>query len=265
LSTTNWNEAVPDIISLIGLDPFAPRLDAALNALAPFDLSCCFAYPSGARPLLLHDGLKGVSSPDIMANYINGTYVLDAVYDACQAGKAAGIYRLSEIAPDNFFEGDYYNSPEFHPCISMQTGSLAEEIVFLAPYGGGHLAYSLLRQRNANLFSAAEFERLQQVAPLVTSLIRKHWASLESQARRTDAGGEISKSFDTFAADRLTERERMIVSMILRGHSSLSAARSLDISEGTVKNHRKNIYAKLGISSQTELFNMFIRHLFEAR
>ena len=36
---------------------------------------------------------------------------------------------------------------------------------------------------------------------------------------------------------------------------------SLGIAEGTVKNHRKHIHAKLGISSQAELFALFLRHL----
>jgi len=46
--------------------------------------------------------------------------------------------------------------------------------------------------------------------------------------------------------------------MILRGHSALSIATTLDIAEGTVKNHRKSIYSKLSIASQQELFTKFI-------
>ncbi len=46
--------------------------------------------------------------------------------------------------------------------------------------------------------------------------------------------------------------------MILRGHSSLSISLHLGIAEGTVKNHRKHLYFKLGISSQSELFHLFV-------
>ena len=42
-----------------------------------------------------------------------------------------------------------------------------------------------------------------------------------------------------------------------------SIARNLDIAEGTVKNHRKSIYAKLGISSQRELFTQFVRYMLQ--
>ena len=59
----------------------------------------------------------------------------------------------------------------------------------------------------------------------------------------------------------LPPRAVEITSLILRGHSTMSIAERLGIVEGTVKIHRKNIYHKLGISSQAELFGTFIRQL----
>ena len=49
-----------------------------------------------------------------------------------------------------------------------------------------------------------------------------------------------------------------IVKLVLRGYSTKSISQSLGISPGTVKVHRENIYGKLGVSTQAELFNMFI-------
>jgi DNA-binding NarL/FixJ family response regulator len=70
-------------------------------------------------------------------------------------------------------------------------------------------------------------------------------------------------AFERFGQDTLSPREQMVVQLILRGHSAHSIARSLEIAEGTVKNHRKSIYAKLGISSQQELFSRFIRSMLQ--
>ena len=261
-----WLECLPALIETVGSMPFALKLDAALDAFCAFDLSCAFAYRPDGPPVLLHDGLKGISSPQIMANYINGTYVLDAVYDACCKMIDPGLYRLCELAPDDFLEGNYYNSPEVHPCISLETGSLSEEIVFICETEQAHIAYSLLRHKNSQPFSEDEFTRLKSVAPTVLSLLRRQWPRENPPPVAASLGGssanQIAHSFDTFADDKLTSREQLVVSMILRGHSSLSTANILGIAEGTVKNHRKHIYSKLGISSQTELFNMFICHLF---
>ena len=59
----------------------------------------------------------------------------------------------------------------------------------------------------------------------------------------------------------LTPREIEITALVLQGHSSGSISRHLSIAPGTVKNHRKSIYQKLDVSSQSELFAMFIQQL----
>lgn len=256
----DWAAAQPALIMAVGDDVFPARLDAALRTVAPFDLTCAFAYPTDESPQLLHDTLASVSTPEIMRNYLNGTYLLDAVYTACRRGTPPGLYRLAELAPDAFFEGEYYNSPDVHPCISMESGALAEEIVFLARTSQGvDLAYSLLRQNGSPAFSESDFSALQAVTPMVLAFMMRHWQGLRGNGG--GAGDGIEQAFATFAAARLTAREQTIVSLILRGHSSASIGLNLGIAEGTVKIHRKHIYAKLDISSQTELFNLFVRHI----
>ncbi|MBN3821885.1 helix-turn-helix transcriptional regulator, partial [Paraburkholderia sp. Se-20369] len=66
-----------------------------------------------------------------------------------------------------------------------------------------------------------------------------------------------------FGADLLTDREMSIARMVLRGNSSKAIAEKLAISPETVKVHRRHLYAKLGISSQPELFSRFIQALGE--
>jgi DNA-binding NarL/FixJ family response regulator len=262
-----WQTHIPALVRILGTDAFPASLDQALRDLVPFDLSCAFAYTLETRPQLIHDGLRNVSSAAVMSNYLNGTYLLDAVYDACRRATPAGLYRLKDLAPDDFFEGDYYNSPEFHPCISMETGSLSEEIVFLTRSDGVYFAYSLLRQRQHAAFSEPEFAALRSVADTVIAFMEQQWKSLaasQNSARTlpNDNDMRLSRAMETFGQDRLTAREQAIAGMILQGHSSLSIAANLNLSEGTVKNHRKHIYAKLGIYSQSGLFKLFIDHIF---
>jgi DNA-binding NarL/FixJ family response regulator len=42
------------------------------------------------------------------------------------------------------------------------------------------------------------------------------------------------------------------------GHSTKSIARELGIAPGTVMVHKRNLFSKLGITSQYELFSRFI-------
>jgi DNA-binding CsgD family transcriptional regulator len=56
--------------------------------------------------------------------------------------------------------------------------------------------------------------------------------------------------------DTLTEREKQIAALLLKGRTSKLIAAELYLSENTVKTHIKNIYSKLGIKSKSELFNI---------
>lgn len=52
----------------------------------------------------------------------------------------------------------------------------------------------------------------------------------------------------------LTERERQIVALLLKGRTYKLISSELHLSENTVKTHIKNIYSKLAVNSKAELF-----------
>ncbi|MGL5012211.1 MAG: response regulator transcription factor [Paracoccaceae bacterium] len=255
-------ETVGQIIGKVGTEGFGPALDAALQCLVPFDLTAIMAYPAGQRPALLHDGLNNVSDPGAMQAYLTGTYLLDAFYTACKNEIAEGLYRLSDVAPDAFFEGEYYNSPLVHPCISLSSGALAEEIAFVVRLQNGvYVTYSLMRSNGGRAFGADELARLAPYVPIVRAAVQRNWAAWVPPGQRAAQADPTKAAFRSFAADVLSPREQDIVGLVLLGHSSASVGLNLGIAEGTVKNHRKHIHAKLGISSQAELFALFLRHL----
>jgi DNA-binding CsgD family transcriptional regulator len=57
----------------------------------------------------------------------------------------------------------------------------------------------------------------------------------------------------------LTAREADVCAGILLGYSTVGLSLTLGISTNTVATHRKHAYAKLGISSQNELFARYLR------
>ncbi len=76
-----------------------------------------------------------------MLAYLNGLYLLDPFYQACREGLASGLYRLEEIAPDHFRQGEYYLS-YFHDNV------LEDEVQFILQVPGqGALSLSLGMQR----------------------------------------------------------------------------------------------------------------------
>ena len=88
------------------------------------------------------------------------------------------------------------------------------------------------------------------------------WESREGAGSHVDHDHgmhrRLTECFENFGEDALTQREREITQLLLRGHSSKSIARELGIAPGTVMVHKRNLFAKLGITSQYELFSSFI-------
>ncbi|PAV71542.1 hypothetical protein WR25_08951 [Diploscapter pachys] len=56
---------------------------------------------------------------------------------------------------------------------------------------------------------------------------------------------------------QITTRESDVLRLLLSGFSNKEIAGKLSLSAETVKVHRRNIYAKLNIKSQSELFARF--------
>ncbi len=247
---------------------FPDVLIRALQTVATFNLHAFVLYPKDDRPRFLHHNLTTVTSQKVLDTYTSGTYVLDAVYVACRSGVASGLYRMLDLAPDAFTESEYYQSSDLHPCVSDEIGSVAEEIDFIARlHDGSCLVLALMRAKNDTRFDEEQFANLTLLEPLVRDAMSAQWTPRDvpaaPQASRPDR--QLERAFFEFAKDRLSSREQTVVGLLLRGHSTQSTAHTLNIAEGTVKVHRKNIYDKLAVSSQAQLFLMFCTHLLADR
>lgn len=255
----DWLDSTGAVIAAIGTEDFHPALSAAIQDIVPFDHTVVFGYLGVARPLDLFDTFPAGKRKVFVEDYQEGPYLLDPFYLATASATPPGLYRMRELAPDRFYQGEYFRN------YYVQTG-LAEEIGFLVDLpGGARLVISLMRATKA--FSAREFRTLQQYWPIVRAAAPQHWRDLGSQFR----GGEdpaaaglqdrVESAFLKFGEGVLTAREREVVEYTLKGHSADAVGRILGISPGTVRIHRRNIYAKLRIGSQGELFSLFIDKL----
>lgn len=113
---------------------------------------------------------------------------------------------------------------------------------------------SLSRTGTAPVFSEDDLAQLRAAFPIVCAFGERHWRhvpSLSLEIKNVTPAARIEHPL-------LTRRELEIVTLILKGHSNLSLAAVLKLSRNTVKVHRRQIYAKLNISSQAELFHVFL-------
>jgi len=258
----SWNASIGTVIASIGTPEFAGDLVTALRGLVRFDYSVMFAYCGDARPLDLYDDFPANKRRVFVTMYQEGPYLLDPFFLAGTRMVDPDLYRLKDLAPDRFYQSEYFRS------YYVQTG-LSEEIGYFVDLPGSVMAViSLMRADHSPAFGAREFRELQAAEPIVRAAAGQHWSELHRRFSDGEPDGgpsniqrHIDHAFRTFGKSVLTPRERDVVEYVLKGHSSEAIGKILEISSGTVRIHRKNIYSKLGINSQGELFSQFIRAL----
>lgn len=237
-------------IEQIGQPRFWRQLILLVQQWLPFDNALAMLYPREGLPraLEIHD-TRGEGNPEAMALYLSGLYQLDPFYQACQERIGDGLHRLEEVAPDQFRQSEYYLK-YFHDHV------LEDEVQFLLQLGdAGALSLSLgARER----FDTACQGLLAMISPWVLALMRQHW---QGQGQRPAMASQVRDAMSLFGAKVLSERELEIARLVLRGYSSKAMAERLAISPETVKVHRRHLYAKLDISSQPELFSLFLQSL----
>lgn len=267
-SLSGWYGELGALIDDLESAALPERLVRALTHLVPFELAAIFVYRGQSRPLNLYDNFELADAKKGIAAYVENTYVLNPFYQARQKGLPEGVYRIRDLAPDAFFESEYYKSYRVLPNRAEEIGYITEDwpegleeidiAISLEPDVVSELSvYRSIRSRG---FTDAELDRLSAALPLIGALLRRHWARV--RARELEASppdNRVDRIFASFGASVLTERECEVVQLILRGHSSESIGFNLGISLGTVKTHRKNAYAKLAISSQSELLSLFLK------
>lgn len=248
------------MISEIGGGNFARELSNVLRAVVPFDYTVVFGYLGAARPMDLFDDFPDEKRKIFVEDYQEGPYLLDPFFLACGDHIEQGLYRIRDLAPDRFFQGEYFRS------YYARTG-LAEEVGFVIEIPGDvFVVVSMMRAEKP--FSAREFRQIREVWPIVQASCQRHWRDLASvfgnqypASSGSDLLESVEQAFHNFGAGVLTPRERQVVEFTLKGHSADAVGKILGISPGTVSIHRRNIYSKLRIRSQGELFSGFIETL----
>ena len=257
-------QALANIIGAIDSDQLGQNIDAMLQRSLTFDMSCGYLFRFNHNALMLHNGYKQ-SVPDSTLNaYLRGGYLLDPFYVACIHDHPAGLWRMRDLAPDSFFSSGFSISKDIHPCVSSEHGTLVEEVGFIIPIRPQvAVVYSLMRNLSSGTFADAEMKVLEALAPMLASAFELHCRIRHGDCLNEDSAADVrlEDAFIEILQGQLTSTQRYIAKLILQGHSNASIAARLKISEGTLKVHKHNIYLRLDISSNAELFRLFINYL----
>jgi DNA-binding CsgD family transcriptional regulator len=263
-----WNHRIAKAALNLGGDGFPDLLLEAIRTVSPFRFALMMVYRPVARPYCVHHTFDNEAAKSAVSRYTEATYVLNPVYNAFLAGLKPGIYRITELAPDAYFSSEVFDSLEIGLHSDEELGyrtpgwpaGLAELIVAVGLPNGEMLEISLSRPASEG-YDDGSISRICLIEPVISALFNVFWA--QARARLSQAANSLSLDdlLRDFGRDTLTQREREVAQLILRGHSGESISLHLDISRATVKSHRQNIYGKLNVATQQELFSHFLKSL----
>ena len=252
--SAQWHNAVGVIVSSSKAGTTASAMIAAIESVVDHEGTCLIAFHNDARPKVLHHTLEPAGRRHYVERYLAGPYLLDPLYQLAIKKKKPSLCRFRDELPDRFRSSEYYRQ-------YCERTHLLDEMDYLATVSARTTVVLVIGRRD-RMFTKAELHRLELIEPVVHSAIRKVWDEWVSKAGNPHGEDSVhrrlTECFENFGENVLTRRERQISQLLLRGHSSKSVARELRIAPGTVMVHKRNLFAKLGISSQYELFSLLI-------
>lgn len=261
------------VIEALDSAQFWTRLTRALERYVTFDNWVALRFTTGMAPLVCAESPTPDGTVDSMfQDYLAALYQLDPFYIAATGKPASGFVTLADVAPDNFSMTDYYQR-------YFRKNIVGDEVHFNYMIDARHtLAFSL---GATHRYGERDLAVLALCAPWVIALLRQRLpyegfeapqppagetatqtamqASTEATAQ-TDAPAYAAR-FEQVSSESgrspLTAREVEVAMLTLSGFSTRAIAEKLAISFETVRAHKKHIYTKLNINSQSELFALF--------
>lgn len=246
-------------IGAIGKPRFYPAMAHFLRRCIAYDNVIVIVFQGTATPAVLYREIHG---PDVFSyldeQYLPAAYLLDPIYHYHLNRGAAGLYRLLDVAPDQFRRSRYYKW--YYGKIGI-----TDEISVILPIGDKTtLTISMGKDISSDrIFTPKAEENLRRYESVIMALLNAHLAAAqETQAPARTPAQSITDSL--IAAMRslhnvtLSRRQAEVALLILQGHSSPSIGLHLDISPQTVKVFRKQLYGKCNLSSQAELFALMM-------
>ena len=248
LQDVAWHDAMGRVIETLDRPNFWTALVRLLGRYIPVDNWVVLIYSAGKPQVLAESPGADGGMDSLFQDYLKGLYLLDPFYIANREAPQSGLVRLQDVAPECFAQTDYYQR-------YFRLNIVTDEV---------HINVQLDNQRTLSLslgsqcrFSLEHGALLGLVRPWVAALMRQRLMFERDPGEAPQQPGNWQSRLEA-AAEQLTARE-MEVALLLSGCSNKEIARKLVISAETVKVHRKHMYGKLGIKSQSELFSLFLQ------
>lgn len=242
-------DAFAAAIAALGRESFASELLAALNRSVAVDHVCLMRVVDRARPPVLESASwrGGTRVAEVQRAYLNGLYRFDPNLSLPVPSGVA----FRHLRRDAIGHADYREA-------CFERAGLLERLTVAAADEGQLVLLNLYRFGTSGPFTADQIAVMEGLSSFLAALALKHVGALGMLLRSRDRGDRIAALAARLHAreGRLTSRERDVLARVMLGVSSEGIALDLGIGLNTVLTYRKRAYARLGVTSQAELFSL---------
>jgi DNA-binding CsgD family transcriptional regulator len=234
------------IIHAIGEQEFPAVIAESVRQYVAFDLVAIVSHGRTDRPTLLFDNFDIAGGRGGMENYIRVTHAVNPILGSAMC--RGGAFRARDFAVSapavnaNLRSYMVKSADEELGFRTLGWPERLEEVGLYFESSGRLIELSLYRQRAHRANDDNTVQQLEELRSPLAAAFNKHATLVALVPPR---------------ASLLTPRETEVTRLLLLGFDSADIALRLDISRHTVKDHRKQIFRKLEVSSLAQLFTMF--------
>ncbi|WAM53326.1 response regulator transcription factor [Vreelandella venusta] len=263
-SSSELSKALANAISALRTTQFTSAFIKLLNRLVAFDCAVIVGYRPSKHPIYLFDSLHQQREL-LFQRYLMDAYQDDPFLLLLAQHQQEGVFTPKDTRSfsdkNAYYQQDFYQQTGWRDelCITLRLSDARWVVVYL-----GKLEDHAVQQAR---FTDVELNQIAGYLSVLSALCQQHWNTpfhLASATVNCDIAAMLRQSVGSFGKTLLTAREQQVAALLVQGMDSQEIAEYLAIGHGTVKNHRKRIYAQLGVVSLSELFSLFLNHVVAA-
>ncbi|MBS3669971.1 helix-turn-helix transcriptional regulator [Vreelandella boliviensis] len=257
IAEVEQGQALSGCIAALRTAQFMSSFIKLLARIVSFDCAVIVGYRLGKHPIYLYDSLQQQREL-LFQRYMLHAYQHDPFLVRLEQRQEEGVFHASQVSSLNdsdkaYLEGFYQQTGwRDELCLTIGLSDTRWVVVYL-----GSL-------QNEKHFGLAQRQALTRHFDVLAALCRQHWGQeafhLVCLSLDNDAASLLQQAVGSFGDTLLTDREQQVAALMVQGLDPQEIAECLNIGAGTVKNHRKRVYAQLGVSSLGELFGLFLNH-----
>mgnify|MGYP000085474935 CR=1 FL=1 len=263
MSESQFNILLADSIASLKSPSFTSKLMKLINSILGHDSAVILGLRRNKHPIYLYDSIEN-NRQLLFDRYLTSAFQDDPFYKMLSINEQQGVYSLKDIVKKDIDYQTYCN--QFY----LQTGWKDELSILIKIESTRWVAIYLGCTQAGKSFSSLNIETLKSYFAIIQSLCRQHWQQTEfilaepvfrAESYSLEKRELIEAGLNSFGEGLLSNREHQVACLIVKGFDTKEIAQQLEITKGTVKNHRKRIYAQLRVASLSELFQVFLNHL----